>query len=366
MSRFFPKDIAELVHWYERFISPISLVAGFISDNLFLTRRVDLLQTNLLFGFYLILSAFGIITINLIESGRVRDMRIVRLTPVVPIIIQFCMGGLFSGFLSLYSRSASLAVGWIFVFVLAAMLLGNERLARFYVRIPVQVGVYFGVLFSFLIFFLPVIFHQIGPTMFRLSGATALLGISLFIWLLARLVPDLMRTALPATIASIVGVFVTINALYFANLLPPLPLALKEAGVYHMVVHEAGVGYVVTEEPVPWYQYYLNYSPTYHAVAGEPVYVFTSVFAPAGLSISVEHQWQHYDTTQNTWVTVASVTYPMSGGRDGGYGGYSLKGSPAPGRWRVNVLTQYGQLIGSVSFSVVEASSTPPTISKIE
>jgi len=359
MSRYFPKNVEELVHWYERYVSPISLILGFISDNLFLTRRVDLLQTNLLFGFYLTLSAFGIILINLIEAGKVHNMRIVRLAPAVPIIVQFCMGGLFSGFLSLYSRSASLAVGWIFVVVLAALLLGNERFARLYVRMGVQMTLYFATLFSFLIFFLPVIFHQIGPHMFLLSGVTSLFLTTLFLWFLDMIVPKITRDALPRAIAGILGVYVLLNALYFTNLLPPLPLALKEAGVYHMVARGSDDTYSLTGERVPWYESFLRYSTTYHVQKGEAAYVFTSIFAPSGLSVAIKHEWQHYDSAQNVWITLETVNFPITGGRDGGYRGYSINSNPLPGKWRVQVLTEYGQLIGSISFTVIAASSSP-------
>jgi hypothetical protein len=38
--RFLPRDTQELVLWYERFISPLALIGGFISDNLILLRRI--------------------------------------------------------------------------------------------------------------------------------------------------------------------------------------------------------------------------------------------------------------------------------------------------------------------------------------
>src|SRR3989344_3728797 len=65
---------------------------------------------------------------------------------------------------------AAVAASWIFVILLAALLLANERFVRFYMRFAFQVGIFFTTLFSFLIFFLPVIFHRIGPYMFFASG----------------------------------------------------------------------------------------------------------------------------------------------------------------------------------------------------
>src|SRR5205085_2832031 len=107
IRRYLPKDIHEVVHWYERYISPLSLIAGFLADNFILLRRVDLLRSNLLLFSYLIIAALGIVLINLIERGRIRKKWVVQAAPLIPVIVQFSFGGLFSGYLSLYSRSAA-------------------------------------------------------------------------------------------------------------------------------------------------------------------------------------------------------------------------------------------------------------------
>ena len=48
------------------------------------------------------------------------------------------------------------------------------------------------------------------------------------------------------------------------------------------------------------------------------------------------------------------------GGRDGGYRGYSVKRDPTAGHWRVNVVTEFGQVIGRVSFEVVVVQEPVP------
>jgi Protein of unknown function (DUF2914) len=148
--------------------------------------------------------------------------------------------------------------------------------------------------------------------------------------------------------------------LYFTGAIPPLPLALKDAGVYHSVARESDGSYLLTEEPVPWYESFLRYNTTLHVVPGQSAYVYSAIFAPSGLSITVLHQWQRYDETSKTWVTTDTLAFPIEGGRDGGYRGYSSKSDITPGEWRVNVITQYGALIGRISFTVVDTTSTPP------
>ncbi len=363
MARFrLPKNVQELSAWYMRYISPLSLIAGVVADNLFLAKRVDLFLTNALLCSYLIVAALAITVMNLIQTGKWRHRFAVDAFPVLPVIAQFAFGGLFSAYFSLYSRSADVSVSWIFVVFIVGLVILNERFAHFYARFSVQMSIYFTVLFSFLIFFLPVVLHRIGYGIFLVSGALALVIVVALLTLLFRLMPTLRqdRTQIARAVAVIYVVF---NVLYFTNAIPPLPLALKDAGVFHDVT-KVGVDYELLGEPLPWYERFFNYNTVYHAGPGESAYVFTAIFAPTGLSIVVLHQWQRYDS-ENGWVTTDTVRFPVNGGRDGGYRGYSIKSNPEPGKWRVNVMTQYGQLIGRVNFTVDAASSTPENLAQI-
>ena len=357
IRRYLPKDVRELVHWYERYISPIALVAGFLADNYILLRRVDLLQSNLLLFSYLVIAAGGIMLINLVETGRLRYQWILKIAPLISVVVQFAFGGLLSGYLSLYSRSAAFPLSWIFVVLLALLLLGNERFTRFYARFSFQISLYFFVLFSFLIFFLPVVLRQIGPLIFVISGLTAVAVIAFYLRLLGFFVPELLKKDRTKVARSIAIIFVIFNALYFLGAIPPLPLSLKDAGVYHNVVRNLDGSYVLLEEPVPWYEAFLRYSTAFHRASDEPVYVFSAVFAPSGLSTIILHEWQRYDQIANEWVTVNTEQFPIIGGRDGGYRGYSFMANLMVGKWRVNVITQYGQLIGRISFTIVDVET---------
>ena len=85
--------------------------------------------------------------------------------------------------------------------------------------------------------------------------------------------------------------------------------------------------------------------------------MYTAIFAPSGLSVTVLHEWQYWNDREDAWVTAETVPFYIVGGRDGGYRGYSVKSGLEPGSWRVNVITQYGQTIGRVSFQVVDVPS---------
>ena len=355
--RYLPRNVKGLVHWYERYISPLSLVAGFLADNYILMRRVDLWQTNALFFSYLTIAAVGIFLINLIEAGRIRWRWMVAVAPLIPVVVQFSFGGLFSGYLSLYSRSAGFAASWVFVIAVAALLIGNERFTRLYVRFAFQMSLYFFVLFSFFIFFLPVVFSAIGPAMFIVSGFASVGVLALFMRFMGLFIPEIVKRERARVARSVAVIFVVFNVLYFLNFIPPLPLALKEAGVYHAVT-KIGTEYHLSAEQEHWFAELFSFNTVFHASVGQSAYVYTAVFAPSGLSTTVYHEWQYLDSTSNSWLTVTTQSFPINGGRDGGYRGYSVKSNLTPGKWRVNVKTQYGQLIGRVKFTVDDSAQT--------
>lgn len=364
IRRYLPKDTEQLIHWYERYVSPFALIAGFLLDNFVFLDRIDSLQGLLYLASYMIIAAIAIAAIHLTESGRLKGRLIFAVAPFVPVVLQFAFGGLFSGFLSLYSRSASLAVSWIFVLVLAALLIGNERFRKLYVDLTFQIGVYFFTLFSFLIFFLPVVLRRIDSLIFILSGAVSVVTMLILLIALHRLVPDIVRAHRTRMIQTIAGVYLVFNLLYFTNAIPPLPLALKEAGIYHAVTR-VGTQYVLKAEPVPWYKRYLLYNTQFHRVGDESATAFTAIFAPTGLSTSIVHEWQRL-SPEGEWVTQSIVEFKITGGRDGGYRGYSIKGALTPGKWRVNVMTKNGRALGRIAFTVVDSAEPVKTIDIIQ
>lgn len=345
-----PRSTEELLRWYEHYISPATLIIAFTLDTLAF-KRVDLLLSNLLLFTYLTLAATSIVLYHLIQSGKLRGKFFLSILPFVPVGMQFGFGGLFSGFVILYSQSAAYATSWIFVVLLAALLIGNERFRKLYTGFVFQASVLFVTLLSFLIFFLPVATGKIGMAIFLISEAIAVGAITLFVILFGRVAPEVWRASRVQFFRSTASIFLIFNLLYFTNAIPPLPLALKEATVAHSVRRINGEYHLQTE-PLKWYQQYLQYNNVFHKAPGETVYVFTSVFAPTRLSTTVTHEWQFKEPTTGEWVDVSEVSFPIQGGRDGGYRGYTLEDVTVPGLWRVNVRTSDDRLIGKVTFRI--------------
>ena len=362
MRRYIPKDIQELTRWYERFISPLSLAGGFLVDNFILLKRVDVPLTSAVFLTHFAIVGAGTLFLAGIEGGRIRDSRLMRLVPFVPVAMQFSFGGLFSGFVTLYARSATYAGAWIFIVIIGIIALGNERFLRFAHRVSLRLTLIFVALFAFLTFFLPLMMHRISMMLFIAAGLIAFGLVSFFAILVSLIAPTTWHEYRWATMRGIVIAFVVFNALYFTDLIPPLPLALKDAGVYHQITRNTDGSYVLKGESAAWYASFLPGGETIHLVAGESAYVFTAVFAPTSLEAPVLHVWQRYDDTAKVWETVGTVSFTISGGREGGYRGYSAKYKPAPGLWRVNVETQEGRLIARVKFTVVDATTSPALV----
>ena len=145
--------------------------------------------------------------------------------------------------------------------------------------------------------------------------------------------------------------------MYFTNVIPPLPLSLMSAGVFHNVERTENGMYSVLYEGQAWYET-LKWYTAYHHNGGDRVYVYSAIFAPTGLGTKILHHWQYYDTVSGVWKTADKLEFPIYGGRSNGYRGYSFKTNITSGLWRVDVITERGQILGRVKFEVISGAFT--------
>lgn len=349
---------------YERWISPVTVVVGFIFDNLTL-RQVDLLFSNVVLITYLLVSSASIFMLNIYEHRRGDRERSETLHFVLIFAMQFCLGGLFSASFLFYSKSGSLIGSWPFLLMLIAYVIGNEVLRKNYIRLSFQIAVFFTALFSYLIFFLPVILGSMNDAIFLLSGISSLIITGLFIYVLSWFTPGRIRQSALIIVSALFGLFGIINLLYFTNLIPPIPLALKDAGIYRSIVKVTEGTYAAQGENQKWFNIFSS-SPTIHMVQGKPLYALSIVFAPASLQTDIVHVWQYYDDAEKRWVAFSPVTLRIEGGRDSGFRTYSIKENVFPGHWRVDVLTPRGQIIGRLSFDVAPSKGDEEIVTVIK
>ncbi len=349
---------------YERYVSPITLAIGFTFDNLTL-RRIDVFYSNFLLISYLFISASSIMLLNIHETRRTRDQkeRSETIHAISVFMMQFCLGGLFSASFLFYSRSGSLIASWPFLLMLVVYIAGNELLRKNYIRLSFQIGVFFTALFSYLIFFLPVILGRMGDSIFLLAGIASLIITALFVYILSWAAPERTMRSAPVIILAVGGLFAIINSLYFTNLIPPIPLALKQAGIYRSVEKLADGTYVTVGEKQTWFSVFAP-DPVLHADPGASLYALSAVFAPANLDTDIVHEWQRYDAGDKKWVTVSDVDLSITGGREAGFRTFSQKTGVYSGLWRVNVETPRGQLIGRLSFTVATSTGSEDFITE--
>lgn len=342
---------------YERRLSALAMITGFIVDNLFF-GRVDLWQTQAVFASYTAICFLTIPLLHRIEARAARGIARPRWRPLLPVATQFALGGFWSGFFVFYGRAAVLSASWPFLLFISAFLVGNELLHHYHDRLVFTSILFFFALYSYAIFAVPIYTGSIGTVTFLESGAVASILFALFTMLLRllgreRFLADERRIRVGAF-----SVLVIMNIFYFTNVLPPLPLSAEAGGIYHAVWRVPGA-YLAESETEPWQVRYFGVTPTLHVTPGESLSAYSAVFAPTTLTTTIVHRWQWYDPIAKRWVTKAVVAYPIVGGRDGGYRGYSTVLMSEAGEWRVNVETGDGRVIASFPFSV-EMVALPP------
>ncbi|HKN86172.1 MAG TPA: DUF2914 domain-containing protein, partial [Nitrospiraceae bacterium] len=250
----------------------------------------------------------------------------------------------------------------VFFAVLVVLLVGNEFLHDRLSNLTLLVSLYALVAFCFFTFFLPVLTGLMNWIMVVL-GAVLSLALALRVLELVyeggtgRSRREAVKAGLPA-----VAVVAVLVSFYFLNWIPPVPLSLKLGGIYRQVEKVDG-SYQLTFEKPAWYQVMKRSNDPFHGEG--PVYCFTAVFAPVDLKTTVYHRWQHRmgspgkPAGKGDFSTTDRIPIRISGGREGGYRGYTIKQHVQPGEWRVDVETDDGRVIGRVRFRVEPDTERP-------
>jgi len=345
----------------EKHLSTAAFVISFIIDNLAYSR-VDLPWVTFIFTMMLLIAALCILISHYLHRDKSDAAPSIKnpFYTLLPIIAQFFTGGLLSGCLIFYTRSANLIASWPFILLLAAIFFGNELFSKYRERLTFQCVQLFFALYLYAIFELPIARGSMGSLVFVESGLVSIVVFGLFIGMLWVVGEKRLMASLRRILISSGVLLVLVNVFYFTGVLPPLPLSLTDADVYHSVTHAAG-GYEVAGES--------GTTPLFgpevvHLVPGSPLYVYSAVFAPIKLTTPIVHRWEEY--VNGSWQTVAKVSFPISGGRDTGYRGYSEIDSVTPGAWRVSIETQNGAVLGRVRFDVVGADTPPALYSELK
>jgi hypothetical protein len=333
---------------YEAYLMPVFLTLGFIVDT-FTLRRVDQVFDNVILLTYLVLAAISIVVLySYFPSLK-------KIRTYAPLLMQYAFGGLFSGLVIFYFKSSSFIISFPFLIILVILFIGNDFLHRKYQKLLFQTVVFYIAVFSYSILIVPILIKRINIWTFLLGSLVSLIIIYSFIWLLKKV--TVYKKFFKQIYIAIPVVFSLFVFLYVTNIIPPIPLSLKESYVAHDVTPNfsrdtSKKTYSITLEDNPWYIFWSKYSRNLHIGANEPVYVFSSVFAPTDLKSTIFHEWSFFDSATNRWEKVDNIPMEIIGGQEDGYRGYSYKQNMSVGTWRVDIETQTGQIIGRIIFEI--------------
>ncbi|HUR79753.1 MAG TPA: DUF2914 domain-containing protein [Thermoanaerobaculia bacterium] len=310
-------------------------IGGFLWDAITLGRSITSLDLFILLAY---LAGAATILVALGSGVAFKGSQYLKA------VLQFFFGGIFSALFIFYFLSSSGLPEYLVVIGLAALLLGNEFLESRYSELTLSWTLFTMSAAMFFNFALAHLFRSISTFWFYLGTLVAVA--------LVLALRKVSKTE-AASVWPSIAVAALMLTLHVFNIIPPVPLVKKEMLIAHSVTHRAD-GYVAMVESSRW-RFWKRSSTTFHD-AGDRMYCFTSVFVPRGIQTTIRHRWL-YDAGDE-WRNMGVVPFTISGGREGGYRGYTYKTRVTPGRWRVIAESESGASIGIIDV-VVEPGAVP-------
>lgn len=347
-------------HWLT-----LMFIFGFVGDFLLLNKVDDAFDNSILL-FYVVLAAVSIIFLYASAAGKLPEKINNLLRRYTPMALQYAFGGLLSGMLIFYGRSSSLADSWPFLLIFAVVIYLNETTKDRSGRLVLTISMFFVGLLSYIVLVVPVFTGKMGEWVFVGSGILALTLMFGLLSILRRIVPNFISMHWRVLLFSIGTIFATMNFLYFTNIIPPIPLSLKDVGIFHSVVRFDNGDYQLKYEKGEWWEFWKDSDSVFHPTRGGNVFCFAKVFAPTRLDTNIYHRWEHYDEAERRWETRSRLQYAISGGRASGYRGYTQIGNYSEGKWRCSVETERGQVLGRREFRVDTMNPPQELVTRID
>ncbi|MEK7638580.1 MAG: DUF2914 domain-containing protein [Patescibacteria group bacterium] len=345
----------QIAHLKQHWLT-VSFVFGFIGD-IILLNQIDSVVDNLILLFSATTATISFLLLYVAAIDRLPKWLSDFLKKYAPMAMQYGFGGLLSGMLVFYGRSGDWLASAPFLLVIVAVIFGNEFIKKRSDRFIYHLALYYIGMFSYIVLVVPVVLGKMGDGIFILSGLIALAIVVCVVQLLYRIVPNFMMTNTKRIILTMGFVYIGFNSLYFANIIPPIPLSLTKLEVTHGVVRLETGDYRVVYEEQPWWRAALP--PVIHPSG--TVACFARVYAPTKLSTNIYHRWE-FKNTEGKWQEHARISYQvLSSGTLAGYRGYTQIASFSDGEWRCSVETARGAVLGRETF-YIKASGTPGTL----
>ncbi len=346
---------------YQRYVPAAFFFGGVAWDSATLDRIDALLDTSLLLLYIIVLGTL-IVTALVVERGEIQTPWLLKYRTWYPAVIQFFLGALFSAYFIFYLQSTSLfSESMIFIVILVVLLIANEFLQSRLLNPYLLFALYYLACVSFFIFFLPIVFKQLGYGIFIISCVIGLWITGAMLYFLDR--KKVFQGKKPVYyIASIlVSLFVMLNVFYMQNWIPPVPLSLKEGDVFRRV-ERSGDDFVLAYATPAWYEFWVDSDERFYYAAGDTVFGFAAIYAPAELETNIYHAWNHFDEEKDAWVQTDHIAVDIEGGRRSGYRTYTRKRFVEAGAWRIDVKTEDDRVLGRFGFDIVPVDSTVTSV----
>lgn len=349
-------------HVHEPACTAALFVFGFLFDTLFV-GRIDKLHNILHQASYLLFCAFLI--------GFELRQRYGAFTPPPRLhtawqyhkgATHFMLGTLLNIYTLFYFKSASLKTSFLFLLVLAALLAINELKPFGGQGTTLRMSLFSLCLISYFTYLVPLLAGALGALAF-LGGlaAASLCAYGLVYWLRPYFpaMPQVLWRHVTLPFGVVAALFA---ALYFAKAIPPVPLSLSAVGIYHDARVEAGKWLLTSTRP-RW-KFWQRGDQTFHARPGDKIHCFISVFSPTGFKERLQVRWLYKDPAAG-WQQSDAIPLTITGGRDEGFRGETVKANYRPGRWRVRVETSDRRELGRIDVDVVADASAGQRRSRV-
>ncbi len=267
---------------------------------------------------------------------------------------HFMLGTLLNIYTVFYFKSASLSASLAFLLILAAMLAVNELKPFKTSGTTTRMGIFSLCLISYFTYLVPMLVGSIGTWPFIGSMAAAALVMGALALLLRRRLRGHPYAIWKHVLIPFASVLACFSCLYFAKLIPPVPLSISAIGIYHEV-SRVGNRFALTATRPRW-KFWQRGDQSFLARPGDKVHCFVSVFSPARFKDRLQVRWLFLDQATG-WQESDMLPLDIIGGREGGFRAETIKSRYQPGRWRVRVETSDHRELGRIDLTVSEDNS---------
>lgn len=342
-----------------RFLPAFAFFCGFTWDSVTMGRVVSFFDLLVLTSYYF---GAGLILVLLVREVKP------QWHSWFTFLVQFFFGGLFSALVVFYFKSSGSVYTFLVVVGLVALLVGNEFLAEKYLSRTLTWTLFAVCGTMYFNFLIPHIVHSVRAIWFYLSCVLSLAlvyGIRYFanapqrqLQLLGGKTVQYRSDLRQLAPAGACVLFLVV--LYQLQLIPPVPLVLKESYICKDFSKEAGA-YQCQAEVQPFWRVLGLGQEVVHYQEGDKIYSLSAVFAPQRVTVDLEQRWWLRDGESGRWVERGIVPLPMVGGRQEGWRTYTyIQAAAQEGRWKVETALQDGAVLAVHYFTVKSQGESAP------